>query len=413
LLHDNSRAFTRLCAIGLLSYASYAMCRSPLLPLLARELGASAPMVGLVVAASTVTGILLKLPAGTWSDLVGRVPLLLTAAVVFAVMPFGYLLAGSLAVLIGLRFVHGSATAIMGPVMSATISDLAPPARRATWLSLYSTIQGAGQAAGPVVAGLLIARGRYDVVFVVAGVLALASPALVMSLRIRGPVAGVPTTSQRRHVIQGIREVIAERRILVASVAHAFYFVINGTLNAFLPLFALDRIGLDAVQIGWLFGLQTVTTLAIRPLIGAASDRLGRRGAIALGLVGCAASVWGISIATSQADLYTAVLLYAVSVAITTAATSAYITDVAPKARFGAAHGVFGTIYDVGDAGGPLIGGVLVQAWGYTPTFQLMAALAAVNAVAFSWLSRSPSPPRVDGRDATAARTNGTSLRTG
>jgi MFS family permease len=133
-----------------------------------------------------------------------------------------------------------------------------------------------------------------------------------------------------------------------------------------------------------------VTTLAIRPLIGVASDRLGRRGAIAVGLAGCAASVWGISLASSQTELFAAVLTYAVSVAITTAATSAYITDVAPKARFGAAHGVFGTIYDVGDAGGPLVGGILVQAWGYTPTFQLMATLASVTAIAFAWLSRSP-----------------------
>jgi DHA1 family multidrug resistance protein-like MFS transporter len=389
LLHDNSRTFARLCLAGLLSYASYAMCRSPLLPLLARELGASAPMVGLVVAASTMTGVLLKLPAGGWSDVIGRVPLLLTAAVVFAVMPFSYLLSGSLAALIALRFVHGSATAIMGPVMSATISDLAPPARRATWLSLYSTVQGAGQAVGPVVAGILIARGRYDIAFVLAGIVALASPALVLSLRSRGVAASAAEAGDRRHFIQGIGEVIAERRILVASIAHAFYFVINGTLNAFLPLFAQDRIGLDAVQIGWLFGLQTITTLAIRPLIGAASDRLGRRGAIALGLAGCAASVLGISLATSQSELYTAVLMYAVSVAVTTAATSAYITDVAPKARFGAAHGVFGTIYDIGDAGGPLVGGLLVQAWGYTPTFQLMAMLAAVTAIAFTWLSRS------------------------
>jgi DHA1 family multidrug resistance protein-like MFS transporter len=382
--------------VGLLSYASYAMCRSPLLPLLARELGASAPMVGLVVAASTITGVLLKLPAGTWSDIIGRVPLLLTAAVVFAVMPFSYLLSGSLAVLIALRFVHGSATAIMGPVMSATISDLAPSARRATWLSLYSTIQGAGQAVGPVIAGFLIARGRYDVAFILAGVIALASPALVISLRAPRAAAGESSAANRKHFIQGIREVVAERRILVASIAHACYFVINGTLNAFLPLFAQDRIGLTPVEIGWLFGLQTVTTLAIRPLIGVASDRLGRRGAIALGLAGCAASVWGISLATSQTELCAAVLIYAVSVAITTAATGAYITDVAPKARFGAAHGVFGTIYDVGDAGGPLVGGILVQSWGYTPTFQLMATLAAVTAIAFTWLSRTSHRRRVD-----------------
>jgi len=82
------------------------------------------------------------------------------------------------------------------------------------------------------------------------------------------------------------------------------------------------------------------------------------------------------------------VLLYAAGAAITTAATSAYITDVAPKARFGAAHGVFGTIYDVGDAGGPLIGGLLVTVWGYTVTFQLIAAMALGAAIVFARLSR-------------------------
>ena len=350
-------------------------------------MGATAPITGLVVAASTITGVFLKLPAGTMSDIIGRRPLLLTATVIFAVMPFSYLLAGSIAALIALRFVHGSATAIMGPVMSATISDLAPPSRRATWLSLYSTFQGIGQAAGPVLAGILIARGRFDLAFVTAGVVAMATPALLGWSSIGAGHEPAPRSGSG-HFARGILAVLAERRILVVSVAHAFYFVINGTLNAFLPLFAADRIGLGAVQIGWLFGLQTITTLAIRPLIGAASDRLGRRGAITAGLAACAVSVVGISFASTATELYAAVLIYALSVALTTAATSAYITDVAPKSRFGAAHGVFGTIYDVGDAGGPLLGGLLVQAWGYAPTFQFMAVLAMVTAAAFAWLSR-------------------------
>jgi MFS family permease len=159
-------------------------------------------------------------------------------------------------------------------------------------------------------------------------------------------------------------------------------------LNAFLPLFAADRLGLDAGEIGWLFGVQVAATLVLRPAIGAASDRFGRRGAITIGLGGCAASVFAISLSTSKGGLFAAVLSYAVSVAVTTAATSAYITDVAPKSRFGAAHGVFGTIYDVGDAGGPLIGGLLVQRWGYRPTFQLMATLAGITAMLFALLSR-------------------------
>jgi MFS family permease len=347
-------------------------------------------MVGLVVAASTITGVFVKLPAGVWSDLIGRTPLLLTAAMIFSVMPFTYLLVGSLVTLIALRFVHGSATAIMGPVMSATISDLAPRDRRATWLSGYATVQGAGQAVAPVLAGMLIVRGRFDLAFITAGLAA----APVMAILASHPMFRLSSRPSRPrvpgHFAAGLLEVLGERRILIASVAHAFYFMINGTLNAFLPLFAADRIGLDAADIGALFGMQVVTTLAIRPAIGAASDRLGRRGAIAAGLLACAASVLGISIVTSSTGLTIAVVAYAAAVALTTAATSAYITDVAPRARFGAAHGVFGTIYDVGDATGPLVGGLLVQSWGYAPTFRLMAVLAAITAAAFAWLTRPP-----------------------
>lgn len=379
----------RLSVVGFIAYCSYAMCRSPLLPLLARDLGAAPAQIGVVVAASTITGVLLKLPAGLWSDVLGRRPLLLTAAMVFAVMPFSYLAVGGLGLLIAIRFVHGSATAIMGPVMSATLSDLAPATRRATWLSTYATVQGGGQAIAPVIAGAMIARGRYDLAFLIAGVIGVAAPLLLARL----PLPDGTTTGGGRppgRLVDGLLEVLRERRLLMASVTHAVYYVMNGTLTSFLPLFAQDQIGLTPSQIGWLFGVQTVATLAIRPLIGAASDRLGRRGAIVAGLVTCGAGVFGIAGAGGAGELYATVLLYAVGVAITTAATSAYITDVAPRARFGAAHGVFGTIYDIGDAAGPLIGGVLVGVLGYAMTFRIAAAAAVVAAIQFAWLARAP-----------------------
>ena len=376
---------SRLCAVGFVAYCSYAICRTPLLPLFARELGAGPEQIGLVMAASTITGALLKLPAGAWSDILGRRPLLLLAATIFAVMPFTYLAVAGLGALIAIRFVHGSATAIMGPVMSATISDAAPVARRATWLSTYSTVQGTGQAIAPIVAGALIARGRYDLAFSIAGAIGLLVPVLVARLPMRHAAAYSAIKSTR--VTEGVIEVLRERRILVASLTHAAYYVMNGTLTAFLPLFARDRLGLTAVEIGWLFGLQTLTTLAIRPFVGAASDRLGRRGAIVAGLATCASGVLAIAAVRSSIEIQAAVVLYAAGVAITTAATSAYITDVAPPARFGAAHGVFGTIYDIGDAAGPLVGGVLVAAFGYEPAFRAMAALALAASAVFAWQS--------------------------
>jgi MFS transporter, DHA1 family, multidrug resistance protein len=78
------------------------------------------------------------------------------------------------------------------------------------------------------------------------------------------------------------------------------------------------------------------------------------------------------------------VLTYAGGVAVTTAATSAYITDITHRARYGAAHGVCGTIYDIGDALGPIAAGLLVAGIGYAHMFQVMAAIAITMAIVFA-----------------------------
>ena len=76
-------------------------------------------------------------------------------------------------------------------------------------------------------------------------------------------------------------------------------------------------------------------------------------------------------------------MLYGTALAVATAATSALVTDLSRQAQYGAAHGVFGTIYDVGDASGPIVAGVLVAAVGYHDMFLLNAAAAALMAIVF------------------------------
>jgi MFS transporter, DHA1 family, multidrug resistance protein len=382
----------RLCAAGFVAYCSYAICRTPLLPLFARELGAGPALVGFVMGASTLTGIVVKLPAGALSDVFGRRRLLIAGALVFASLPFTYLAVSTLFVLVLLRFVHGAATAIFGPVASASLSDVAPPASRGTWLSTYSTVQGTGQALGPVLAGYLIATGRFDLAFLAAGLIGIAVPFIV---------AGWPEVSRTRPVRapwqefrRGVAEVGRDRLVIVTSGAQAAQFVLNGMLNAFLPLYGRDVLGLTTSQLGWLFALQTVTTLAVRPVIGFVSDRAGRRWVIVTGLTICGGAMLVVSMATNLAGTVTAIVMYAAGVATTTAATSAYITDITRRARYGAAHGVFGTIYDVGDAIGPIAGGLLVASLGYVSMFQVMSAVALVMAFVFAITSKATAAER-------------------
>ena len=336
--------------------------------------------------ASTLTGVVLKLPAGALSDLFGRRRLLLGGALVFATLPFTYLLVSTVALLVALRFVHGSATAIFGPVASATLSDVAPRDRRGAWLSTYSTAQGTGQAMGPVLAGYLIAAGRFDLAFVVSGLIGLAVPLIVGRW-----TPSAPSVSRRvswREFQCGVMEVVRDRLVLITSAAHAAQFVLNGMLNAFLPLYGRDVLHLSATDLGWLFGVQTVTTLLVRPFIGRLSDRVGRRSVIATGLSLCSLAVFSLSLVVGLTAVILVIVAYATGVAITTAATSAYITDITRRARYGAAHGVFGTIYDIGDALGPISAGVLVTTIGYGRMFQVMAAVGVVMVLVFTIASR-------------------------
>jgi MFS family permease len=384
---------TRLCTASVLAYCSYSICRAPLLPLYARELGAGPSLIGFVMGASTLTGIAVKLPAGALSDLFGRRRLLLAGALVFAAMPWTYLPVSTLAFLIVLRFLHGSATAIFGPVASASLSDVAPPGGRGGWMSAYSTAQGTGQAIGPVLAGYLIGAGRYDAAFILSGLIGLCVPFVVAGWPHSNPAS--PSVNGRMRwdeFKRGIVEVGSDRLVLVTSAAHASQFVLNGMLNAFVPLYGRDVLGLSTTELGWLFAMQTVTTLTVRPAIGFLSDRVGRRGVIAAGLTICSAAVFALSQAGAANAVVIVMLVYAAGVAMTTAATSAFITDVTRRARYGAAHGVFGTIYDIGDALGPIAGGVLVMSIGYRPMFQTMAAVAFAAALLFLIASRQREP---------------------
>jgi len=104
---------------SLLSRLGYQMARSPVLPAFAADLGALPEFIGVIVAASTVTGVFFKLPSGALSDVLGRKRMMVLGALFFALPPFLYPFVGNPWSLLTLRFVHGFATAIFSPVAAS------------------------------------------------------------------------------------------------------------------------------------------------------------------------------------------------------------------------------------------------------------------------------------------------------
>jgi MFS family permease len=241
-------------------------------------------------------------------------------------------------------------------------------------------VQGAGQALGPLLGGLLLERAGFTYAFVAAGAIGCAAWPLVA----RWPR---PATETRRPTwggfAQGMREVSGDARLVATGLAQGSQFMLHGILNAFLPVYAVTALGLGAAEVGAIFGSQMLTTILARPVVGALSDRVGRRPLIVLGLLLCGAAMGAVSEAGGFATLLVAMLVYGLGLAVTTSSTSALVTDLAHRTRYGAAHGLFGTLYDVGDAVGPIAGGFVAATLGYRTMFNASAALATGAAAAF------------------------------
>lgn len=378
---DTPTLYPRLCAASVFLYFSYALARSPIVPLYAQSLGATPEQVGLAVAASTLTGIFVKLPAGALSDVLGRRVMLTIGACVFAFTPFFYVAVASLAGFVVLRFVHGNATAIFGPTASATISDVVSVNERGARLGLYSSLQGVGQALGPLVGGFLISAVGYGKTFLLSGAIGIAGLLLVLTLQPPRREHGQKNVLAQFR--QGLREVASNKSILLLSVIVAIQMFAVGAYNGFLPLFAKDSLGIDASLIGVIFGVQTTVALFARPLMGRISDRVGRKPLIISGLVWCSVIISALPLISSVSVLVLLAAMWGLGLSTISSVATAFITDLSKEHQYGAAHGTFGTIFDLGEGMGPVVAGVLVSLAGFSAMFIFMGTLLILSALIF------------------------------
>ncbi len=384
--------FLALVLAGFLARLGYQMARSPVLPRFAQDLGATPELIGVIVAASTVTGVVIKLPAGALSDVLGRKRMMLLGCAFFAAPPFLYPFVHSPGALLGLRFLHGFATAIFSPVASAFVADLSQRGRGEK-LGWFAASGDLGSTLGPLLGGLLLFyTASYPTTYLVVGVLGLLPLLIVLRLPGEAPRATGSTLGARSAQFwSGIAEVLRNRAVLVASALEAALYVGYGAFLGFFPTYGRG-IGLNDAEIALVMGAQLGTTMLAKPLSGRFSDRLGRKPMILAGLFLCAATLPLIPRFGSLWMLFPVSALFGLGVAVVTPSTTALVADLVKAGRMGSAMGVFGTIWDSGEAAGPILAGVLIASLSYPPAFALIAAFMA--AMAFLFLVAVKDPAR-------------------
>ncbi len=382
-----SRSFTLLCTIGVFCFISYNMVRMPVLALFAESLGAGPERIGLIVAVSTITGVLLKLPSGALSDIYGRRMLLSVGVIAFGFPPFIYPFVSDLNLLTVLRMFHGLATAIFAPSALATVAELYQE-RRGAALGTYTACTQSGALLGPFIGGYLAHAAGFSSAFVTAGVVGCIAVVIFYSLHLTPPP---PRVHEKRmapvlaEMWKGFVIVARNRKVLITSSTDAAKMIANGALMAFLPLYGVS-VGLNPGEVGLLFTVQAGTSFFSKPIMGRVSDRVGRRPLIMIGLLICAATFVCIPHVSKLTMLIVLSAGFGFGEAIVTSSSSAFVADSSEFKMLGAGMGMQGTIGDIGHASGPLLAGVLIANMSYAGAFTIIAGIQVV-AVGVFWLT--------------------------
>ena len=379
-----NRSFVYLCLVGLCCFISYDMVRRPALALLADSLGANPFLVGMMVALSTVTGIFLKLPMGLLSDILNRQRLMIGGVMAFALPPFFYPFISDLSTLGILRLIHGLATAMFTPLALAMVAEWYAQQRGEAFGWYTSATQGGGLL-GPMIGGLLVYQYGFTPAFLLAGVFGV----LAVMFFVLIPQS-LPVSRTREHSLatvwpemrEGLRRVVQSPPIFITSLVEAAKMVGNGTLMAFLPLYGL-LIGLNAAEIGVLFGVQAFTSFISKPFMGRISDQGSRPPLIVSGLILCAFMVMLIPHIQEYVLLLLVAGAFGFGEAVVTSSTTALVADLSHHKGFGAGMGLRGTIMDIGHAGGPLVAGLLIQQLGYAGGFFCIGTILLLTAIYF------------------------------
>lgn len=170
-----------------------------------------------------------------------------------------------------------------------------------------------------------------------------------------------------------------------------------GILNFVLPIYG-KRLGASALEIGGLFSVVAATMAVVRPFVGWALDRFGRKKFFVAALAFRALALGTFAFASDIALLYVARLVQGLAASLTWIPAFTIASDLAPPAERGRAIGRVEEASSRGELIGGTVGFGLLALVPIETGWKLLFAAYALFAAAGAWLASRTVPETMGDR---------------
>ncbi len=253
----------------------------PSLPQMAEHFGVPYPMMQLSVSLYLAATAVLQIFVGPISDMFGRRPVMIAAAVLFTLATLGALLAPGFGLFLACRLMQ--AIIATGFVLSrAVVRDMVPQDQAASMIGYVTMGMSIVPMIGPVIGGALDAAFGWQASFVLLGVGGVGLVALVWAdLGETAKPGSGGVASQIRQYPQLLQSQRFWGYCLAAATASGAFFAYLGGA----PYVGSEVFGLDPAQLGFYFGAPAVGYLVGNFLSGRFSMRVGVNRMVLVGAV--------------------------------------------------------------------------------------------------------------------------------
>ena len=373
----------------------------PSIPIFADSFGVSALAASAVVSAFALMRFVSSPFAGSWTNRFGERNVLATGLAIVALSSLVAGLAQNYPQLLILRGIGGIGSAMFTVSAMALLLRVVDADQRGQASAAWQGGFLVGGVTGPAIGGILLAISIRAPFFFYAGTLAIAtvialiflSPAR-LAAREAAVVASEPapegTPEERSGGWAELRGALGNRAYRAAlAVNFTTGLTAFGLRAALVPLFVVEGLKQGPSLSGWAFLVAAVVQAVFLVPAGRLTDLRGRRPAMIMGSVATIAGMLLLvadDLATGSLSLalvvfFASIVVMSVGSAFLGSAPTAVVGDIMGGRQGGSVVATFQMVSDIGAVIGPLLGGLLLDLYGFEWAFAFGAAVSALALV--------------------------------
>ena len=331
----------------------------PIMPFYVERLGAGGTELGLLVASYAVMRLICGPLWGSFSDRVGRKPVLMVGIFGYGITMILFGLATKLWMLFLFRALSGILSSATSPTTMAYIGDSTPEKERSQGMGVLGAAVGVGTIFGPGLGGLLAGENLATPFFIAGGMSFFALLLIWLFLPESLPEATRLGTGGKKRLTA--REMWQAASGSIGSLLFMAFLTSFGLTSFFgiFGLYALQKFSAGPEAVGGIimvFGV--VTALAQGMLVGPLTRNWGEKRVIQIGLISTAAGFLFIALSNSFITFLVSIGLFTLAIAVLSPAVSA-LTSSLTTLEQGLTMGLSNAAQSLGRIAGPLLGGIV------------------------------------------------------